>query len=244
MSRSRLDEELVRRGLYASRARARDAILRGTVFINGVKASKPAQGASEADDIATDDAAQHYVSRAALKLTFALDEFDLDVKGALALDLGSSTGGFTQVLLERGASHVTAVDVGHGQMVPELANNPRVALLEGLNARELSAAHLSHHVDLIVCDVSFISLTLALPPALELAAAGAHLVALIKPQFEVGKDGNPHDEAQQQEVCSRIAAFVQEQGWQVLGVKPSPIKGGDGTQEFLLVARLKDEPHS
>lgn len=236
MSRTRLDEELVARGLYASRARARDAVLRGTVFINGVKAAKPAQGVSSQDELVTDDAAQRYVSRAALKLTFALDSFEIDVKGRHALDLGSSTGGFTQVLLERGVAQVTAIDVGHGQMAEEVARDPRVTLHEGLNARELTPAHLAHAVDLIVCDVSFISLTLALPPALALAGKGATLIALVKPQFEVGKGGNPHDEVQQNDVCERIKAFVTGQGWQVTGVKPSPLKGGDGTQEFLLVA--------
>lgn len=236
MSRSRLDEELVRRGLYQSRARARDAVLRGTITINGVTATKPAQGVSETDAIVITDAAQHYVSRSALKLVFALDDFGIDAKGALALDIGSSTGGFTQVLLERGAEHVTAVDVGHGQMVPQLAGNPRVTLHEGLNARDLAPGHLPHRITLIVCDVSFISLTLALPPALSLAEPGAHLAALIKPQFEVGKGGDPHDEAQQRAVREAVSAFITEQGWQVRGIKPSPLKGGDGTQEFLLVA--------
>lgn len=236
MSRARLDEELVRRGLYASRARARDAVLRGTVFVNGVKAAKPAQGVSADDDIAVDDAAQHYVSRSALKLSFALDEFAVRVQGRQALDIGSSTGGFSQVLLERGAAHVTAIDVGHGQMVPDLATDERMSLHEGLNARDLEPLHLSAPVDLIVCDVSFISLTLALPPALQLAEEGATLVALIKPQFEVGKDGNPHDPDQQEAVCQRIFAFISGQGWTMTGLVPSPIKGGDGTQEFLMVA--------
>ncbi|MBM3520707.1 MAG: TlyA family RNA methyltransferase, partial [Alphaproteobacteria bacterium] len=183
--RLRLDELLVRRGDYASRSRARDAIRRGTVAVDGVPASKPAQSVAADAHIAIADEARAYVSRAALKLAHGLSCFAIAVPGRHALDIGASTGGFTQLLLERGAAHVTAIDVGHGQM---RLTDPRLTLIEGLNARDLEARHLAHPVDLIVCDVSFISLRLALPPALALASPGTHLVALIKPQFEVGPE--------------------------------------------------------
>lgn len=237
MSRQRLDEELVSRGLYASRSRARDAVLRGTVAINGKIASKPSLLVSSSDELTTSDAAQTYVSRAALKLAFALQHFGINPDGLHCLDLGSSTGGFTQVLLQQGASHVTAVDVGHGQMDARIAADPRVTLFEGLNARDLSELHLARKPQLIVCDVSFISLKLALPPALSLAERGVHLLALIKPQFEVGKGRNPHDESEQQRVCDEVKAFLVASGWEVLGLASSPVKGGDGTQEFLVAAR-------
>ncbi len=242
MSRTRLDDELVRRGLYASRARARDAVLRGTVLINGTPATKPAQGVDATTDITLQDAAQHYVSRAALKLLHALQHFGLPVAGLRALDVGASTGGFTQVLLEQGASHVTAIDVGHGQMAPQLAADPRVTLLEGLNARDITPAHVEGPVEVIVCDVSFISLALALPKALALAQPGAHLVALIKPQFEVGKDklgkgGIVTEPAEHERVCGGVAAFVEASSWRVVGLEPSPLVGGDGNREFLIAAR-------
>lgn len=236
MSRTRLDEELVRRGLYASRARARDAVLRGTVLVNGRPAGKPAQPVTATDEIASADAAQPYVSRAALKLLHALDHFGIDPRGLACLDIGSSTGGFTQLLLERGASHVTAVDVGHAQMQPSLAADVRVNLHEGVNARDLDRSIIASPPQLIVCDVSFISLRLALPKALDLAGAGAVLIALIKPQFEVGKGVNPHDEAEQARVCDEISRFILESGWAVTGLVPSPLKGGDGTQEYLIAA--------
>ncbi len=241
MSRTRLDEELVRRGIYPTRARARDAVLRGTVEVNGVVAAKPAQGIAASDKIAIDDAAQPYVSRAALKLKHALKQFHIEARGKRCLDLGSSTGGFTQVLLEQGAAHVTAIDVGHGQMHASLVGDPRVTLHEGLNARDIQLDHIGRPIEIIVCDVSFISLLLALPPALAMMEPGSTLVALIKPQFEVGKGRNPHDEAQQRDVCERVQTFLSSMGWKVLGVTPSPVRGGDGTQEFL-VAASKTKP--
>lgn len=237
--KQRLDEMLVARGLYSSRSRARDAILRGTVQIDGETVAKSGRFVGPNNRVTTSDAAQHYVSRAALKLKHGLGHFGIIAAGAHALDIGCSTGGFTQVLLEDGAAHVTAIDVGHGQM---MIDDPRVTLIEGLNARDLERQHFSHAIDLIVCDVSFISLTLALPPALELAESGAHLLALIKPQFEVGREGlgkgglvvNAADHAR---VCEEIAAFLRQSGWTVLGVEPSPIEGGDGNREFLIAAR-------
>lgn len=242
MNRRRLDDELVRRGLYASRARARDAILRGTVTVAGAPAKKPAQSVTEDDAIVLADEAQAYVSRAALKLKHGLAAFAIMAQGRSALDLGSSTGGFTQVLLEEGAVHVTAIDVGHGQMAPQLAADPRVRLIEGLNARDLAAEHLQCPVDLVVCDVSFISLKLALPRALDLAQSGADLVALVKPQFEagreaVGKGGLVTDPAEHERVCREIAEFLEGRGWTVRGLEPSPVAGGDGNREFLIAAR-------
>ena len=237
--RQRLDEALVARGLYPSRSRARDAVLRGTVHVNGETAAKPAQMIAGNAAITLSDEAQPYVSRAALKLKHALRHFGLSASGAKALDIGASTGGFTQVLLEEGAAHVTAIDVGHGQMMIE---DKRLTLIEGLNARDLAQQHLAYPVDFVVCDVSFISLQLALPPALGLAEEGAHLVALIKPQFEVGRDGLGKgglvtDETSQARVCAEIAELLQRHGWTVLGLTLSPLAGGDGNREFLIAAR-------
>ena len=238
-ARYRLDEFLVAKGLYSSRSRARDAVLRGTVYVNGEKAAKPAQMVLPDAAIMLDDAARRYVSRAALKLKHGLAHFGISAKGRCALDIGASTGGFTQVLLAEGAAHVTAIDVGHGQM---MIQDKRVTLIEGLNARDLTRGHLDHSVDLIVCDVSFISLKLALPPALDLAEEGANLIALIKPQFEVGrhglgKGGLVTDPALHERVCAEIAEFVSRLGWRILGISPSPLEGGDGNKEFLLAAR-------
>lgn len=238
-TRQRLDEALVARGLYPSRSRARDAVLRGTVSIDGKKAAKPSQTVGANNVLTIDDEAQAYVSRAALKLKHGLVQFEVAVAGRNALDIGASTGGFTQVLLEEGASHVTAIDVGHGQMKLE---DPRIVVIEGLNARDLSAEHLAHPVQIVVCDVSFISLKLALPPALELAEEGSVLVALIKPQFEagresLGKGGIVTDPLEHERVCTEITSFLQGQGWRVLGVTESPVEGGDGNREFLVGAR-------
>ncbi len=182
-----------------------------------------------------------YVSRAALKLRHALEVFGLDPAGAVALDLGASTGGFSQVLLEAGAAEVWAVDVGHGQLAPALRADPRLHAIEGLNARALTAAHVPPP-GWIVADLSFISLAKALPPALELARPGAVLVALVKPQFEVGpaqvgKGGIVRDPAAHEAVRASVRRFLQASGWTVLGETESPITGGDGNAEFLIAAR-------
>lgn len=237
-TKERLDEALVSRGFCPSRSRARDAVLRGTVQIDGVAAVKPSQAVGPHSVITMDDEAQHYVSRAALKLKHGLQQFAVDARGKVCLDIGASTGGFTQVLLEQGAAHVTAIDVGHGQMKLE---DPRLTLIEGLNARDLSTDHLPHPISLIVCDVSFISLRLALPPALDLAEEGATLVALIKPQFEagreaLGKGGIVADPLDHERVCWEIAEFLKQQGWRVQGLTASPVEGGDGNREFLIAA--------
>jgi 23S rRNA (cytidine1920-2'-O)/16S rRNA (cytidine1409-2'-O)-methyltransferase len=238
----RLDQFLVDRGYFATRARARDAILRGAVSIGGRSALKPSQNVEGEVDISVNDAASGYVSRAALKLIHALDHFGIDAAVDLALDLGASTGGFTQVLLERGAKRVVAVDVGHGQLAASLKADPRLLLIERLNARDLTWAYLPARPELVTCDVSFISLTLALPPALRLAAPGARLIALIKPQFDAGRgfldnSGVVTDKSIHMMVCAHISDWiVSQKPWRVLGVTHSPILGGDGNREFLLAA--------
>ncbi len=238
MSKLRLDEALVARGLYTSRARARDAVLRGTVLVNGEPARKPSQNIYPEQELRVADQAQAYVSRAALKLIAALDHFEIPVAKRVALDIGASTGGFTQVLLERDARLVIAIEVGHGQM---MLQDERIRLHEGVNARDLTRDEVPEDVSLVLVDVSFIPLHIALMPALDLVAEGAHLVALIKPQFEVGREGIGKgglvkDEAAHEKVCADVSAFVEAQGWRVLGVIPSPIDGGDGNAEFLLAA--------
>jgi 23S rRNA (cytidine1920-2'-O)/16S rRNA (cytidine1409-2'-O)-methyltransferase len=239
----RLDQLLVAHGEFDSRSRARDAIDRGTVKVAGAVAIKAGQMVDEAAEIAVDDPAQAYVSRAALKLIAALDHFELSPAGLDCLDVGASTGGFTQVLLERGAKHVTAIDVGHAQLDHRLRDDPRITNLEGLNARELTQGDLPAPAQAIVSDVSFISLRLALLPALELAAPGAWVVTLVKPQFEAGRDGVGKrgmlkDPLQGPKIAEDIEAWLNSLGgWQSLGVIPSPITGGDGNHEFLLAGR-------
>jgi 23S rRNA (cytidine1920-2'-O)/16S rRNA (cytidine1409-2'-O)-methyltransferase len=237
----RLDELLVLRGLYASRSRARDAVARGAVTVDGAIVAKAGQSVPAGSDIQIDDPARHYVSRAALKLIAGLDHFRFDPAGKVALDVGASTGGFTEVLLERGAARVIAIDVGHGQMAPRLRADPRVTSIEGLNARDLTAAHLGgERPDLVVADVSFISLTLALPPALDLAAPGAKAVLLVKPQFEagraaIGKGGMLKRTGEAEEIAERLRAWLDAlPGWRALGIAASPVEGGDGNREFLL----------
>jgi 23S rRNA (cytidine1920-2'-O)/16S rRNA (cytidine1409-2'-O)-methyltransferase len=241
VTRHRLDELLVQRGLYSSRSRARDAITRGTVTVDGVVAAKPAQNTNPESRIEILDEARAYVSRSALKLKSGINVFNISVKGLNCLDIGASTGGFTQVLLEQGAAHVTAIDVGHGQFDAALKNDPRVTSMEGLNARDLTAAYLKHKIDLIVCDVSFISLKLALPKALALVESGAQLLALIKPQFEVGRDaigrgGIVSDPLEHERVCNEISEFLIANNWKVIGLTPSCLEGGDGNREFLIAA--------
>ena len=239
----RLDQALVERGLAPTRARARDAILRGHVTVAGRRAQKPAQSVADGTDIALDDPAAGFVARSALKLIAALDHFGFSPAGLAALDIGASTGGFTQVLLSRGARHVLAVDVGHGQLDPALAHDPRVTSREGLNARDLTAADIAVLPQAIVADVSFVSLKLALPPALALAAPGAWAVFLVKPQFEagpaaLGKGGIVRDPALAERTAQDIAAWLEgRDGWRAIGLIASPIEGGDGNREYLLGAR-------
>lgn len=245
LRRERLDLLLVDRGLYASRSRARDAILRGTVTVNGRVAAKPGEIVCRDDRIEIADPAAGYVSRAALKLLSALDFFSMLPKGLTALDIGASTGGFTQVLLERGADRVIALDVGHGQLDAALAADPRVTSIEGLNARDLTFADLGFVApEMIVCDVSFISLTLALPAALALAAPGAKGVFLVKPQFEAGREavgkGGIVDSATGEQVAGSLRRWLDSQpGWRAIGLVASPIEGGDGNREFLLAGEKR-----
>ncbi len=236
----RLDQLLVSLGLFASRSRARDAVQRGTVKVGGKVVTKAGALFGEDAAIEIDDPAQEYVSRAALKLATALDHFKLDPSGHHCVDVGASTGGFTEVLLARGATHVTAIDVGHGQMHPRISNDPRVTNTEGLNARHLTSEDIGHPITFIVSDVSFISLKLALAPALDLAEAGAIAALLVKPQFEAGRDaigkgGLLKDPSTAPDVAAEVERwFVEDMGWNSFGLIPSPIAGGDGNLEFLL----------
>jgi len=243
--RLRLDQLLVERGLFASRARARDAITRGTVGVDGHAAAKPGQMVRHDAALDVTDRARSYVSRAALKLIHGLDHFAMSPAGNVALDIGASTGGFTQVLLERGAAHVYAIDVGHGQMDPRVAHDPRVTAIEGLNAREITPSDLDAMApQFLVCDVSFISLRLALPAALALAAPEAKGLFLVKPQFEagranIGKNGIVADDVADK-VASEVARWLDEEtGWRLIGLAPSPIEGGDGNREFLMAAERR-----
>lgn len=238
----RLDKALLARGLVPSRSRARDLIMRGAVSVGGAVTMKP--GAVVAEDASIELAeAADYVSRGALKLEAALDAFGFDTKGRMALDVGASTGGFTEVLLARGAAHVFAVDVGHGQLHPRLAADPRVTSLEGQDVRGLTAQEIPQPVSAIVADVSFISLEKALPAALAFAAPGCWLVALVKPQFEagraaIGKGGLVREASVREAQAEKIAAWVNElSGWRITGLIPSPVTGGSGNEEFLLGAQ-------
>ncbi|WP_313524925.1 TlyA family RNA methyltransferase [Shinella sp.] len=240
----RLDQLLLNAGLVASRSRARDAISRGTVRVNGRTVTKPSSTFPANVKIEIDDPAQAYVSRAALKLKAALDEFGLDPAGLDCLDIGASTGGFTDVLLERGANHVIAVDVGHDQLHPRLREDERITNYEGLNARVLDEDHLEdREIGVVVSDVSFISLKLALPPALGFAEPGAFCVLLVKPQFEAGREaiskaGLLKDPDSAPAVAAELERWlIEDMGWQSLGLIPSPIAGGDGNVEFLLGGR-------
>lgn len=243
LSRVRLDTLVSDRGLAASRARARDAILRGHVKVDGQIVTKPSLNVPPESEITLDDPAADYVSRAGLKLEAALDHFAFPVAGRTALDLGASTGGFTEALLRRDVAHVVAIDVGHGQMHPRVGADNRVTVIEGLNARDLTRLDLNgHRFDLLVADVSFISLRLALPPALELAESGTSAVILVKPQFEAGreaiaKNGLLRDPDSAPLVAEALRDWLAAQpGWRVIGLIPSPIAGGDGNHEFLLAA--------
>jgi 23S rRNA (cytidine1920-2'-O)/16S rRNA (cytidine1409-2'-O)-methyltransferase len=239
----RADQLLVERGLAESRAKAQALILAGRVFAGERRLEKA--GMQLAGDAAVEVRGRDHpwVSRGGVKLAHALDHFAIDASDRVALDIGASTGGFTEVLLARGARRVYAVDVGHGQLSWKLRRDRRVVLRERINARHLGRAEIPEPIDIIACDASFIGLAALLPAPLSLAAAEAVLVALIKPQFEagrqhVGKGGIVRDPAVQQAVCARIAGWVAEQpGWTVAGIADSPIRGADGNREFLLCAR-------
>lgn len=240
--RERLDVALVRRGLAVSRSQARDFITRGVVSVRGETALKPGVLVSPVDEIAVAPGEGAWVSRGALKLSAALDAFHFDPSQRVAVDVGASTGGFTQVLLSRGATRVYAVDVGHGQLHASIAADARVVSLENTDARTLTDARIPGRIDAIVADVSFISLTKALPAVLELAGDGCWLVALVKPQFEagreaIGKGGIVREAADRERALAHVRDWMARQPhWRVAGVIPSPIAGGSGNQEFLLGA--------
>jgi 23S rRNA (cytidine1920-2'-O)/16S rRNA (cytidine1409-2'-O)-methyltransferase len=239
-TRKRADVLLVERGLFDSRTRAQAAIAAGLVTADGVVLRKPSD--SVAPDARLEASDHPWVSRGALKLIAALDRFGFDPAGRVCLDVGASTGGFTEVLLARGARRVHAVDVGRGQLHARLRGHPGVASLEETNIRTLDPARLGDLPDLATVDVSFISLKLVLPALDRLLRRPAQLVALIKPQFEAGrthlKKGIVRDTGVHAAVCDDIAAFARSLGWEVMCVIPSPIKGGEGNKEFLMGAQI------
>ncbi len=241
--KQRIDVALVARGLAESRARAQALIRAGAVF-SGTRRLDWASIAIGPDEVLEVRGAAHpWVSRGGVKLAYALDRFAIDPAGLTVLDVGASTGGFTDVVLSRGATKVYAVDSGQGQLAERLRVDPRVVVLEKTNARHLTRTHIPDAIGLIVCDASFIGLATILPAPLALARPGAALVALIKPQFEVGpgrvgKGGIVRDPVLHDEVCGRIAAWLEGRQWDVLGLTPSPIEGADGNREFLIAARF------
>ncbi|CAA7626670.1 putative rRNA methyltransferase YqxC [Candidatus Terasakiella magnetica] len=242
----RVDQLLVDRGLVESRSRAQALIMAGLVYCGDRRIDKP--GTALAEDCALSLKGQDHpwVSRGGLKLAKALDSFAIDAKDKVAIDVGASTGGFTDVLLTHGAARVYAVDVGHGQLAWKLRSDSRVVVLERTNARHLTDAQIPEPADMVVCDASFIGLETVLPAAMALTRPGAVLVALIKPQFEVGKGrvgkgGVVREPELHQEVCERIRAWLGAQlGWRVEGVVESPILGPEGNKEFLIVGWRDD----
>lgn len=241
MAKLRADQMLVEQGLAESRTRAQALIMAGLVFAGDRKIDKPGQ-ALAGDAVLEVRGRDHpWVSRGGIKLAHGLDHFGWDVEGAVAIDVGSSTGGFTDVLLSRGAARVYAVDSGTNQLAWKLRQDPRVIVHEQTSARILTPAHIPEPVDLIVCDASFIGLAKVLEVPMGFARPGARLLALIKPQFEagreeVGKGGVVRDPAVHARVCAEVAAWLDAQGWPVLGVTQSPITGPEGNVEFLIAA--------
>lgn len=240
--RQRLDQLLVARDLASTRSRARDLILAGAVSVDGQIVTKPGEQVNEDQSLSVDEDARPYVSRSGVKLAAALDAFGFSAQDRTTLDLGASTGGFTHVLLDRGAVRVFAVEVGRSQLHPTLLRDPRVVSLEGRDARDLDANIINEPITAVVADLSFISLTLALPAALDLTVPGAWLVALIKPQFELeqsalGKGGVVRDEAARERAVQKIRDWMSAQkGWRIAGVILSPIEGAKGNQEYLIGA--------
>jgi len=242
----RADVFLVNQGLAATRSEAQAAIRAGRVSADGEQIKKAAQKLQSNMSISYQPA-HPYVSRGGVKLAAALDHFALSPETRICLDIGASTGGFTQVLLERRASRVYAVDVGHGQLHAKIKADRRVIPLEGLNARELTSAKVPEPPQAIVADVSFISLKQALPPALALASRDAWAVLLVKPQFELGRWGTSRagivkDKSLRETALAEVTDWVKGQGWHVIGSMDSPITGGDGNQEYLLAAARGEAP--
>lgn len=244
MARTRLDVALVERGLAETRAAAQRLIMAGLVFSNDRRLDKAGHGVDGDAPLEVRGQPHPYVSRGGLKLEKALDHFAIPVEGRTALDVGSSTGGFTDCLLQRGAAKVYAVDVGTNQLAWKLRRDARVVSMEKTNMRDVSRLQIPEPIDLIVCDASFIGLRIVLPAALALAAPGGHLAALIKPQFEVGKGcvgkgGIVREPELHREVCDAIADWLSAQpGWRVLGLTESPITGAEGNREFLIAGRF------
>lgn len=241
--KKRLDQILVDRGLAESRSRAQALIMAGKVYSETKRLDKAGQAVGE--DIALEVKGQDHpwVSRGGVKLASGLAYFGIDPTAAVCIDVGASTGGFTNVLLHHGAARVYAVDVGHGQLAWSLRTDPKVVVMEKTNARHLSAVNIPEPIDFVVCDASFISLKIVLPAALSLTRPGAHLLALIKPQFEagreaVGKKGVVRDPAVHAQICDDMAAWIgQQQGWQLIGIHESPLPGPEGNIEFLMAAQ-------
>jgi 23S rRNA (cytidine1920-2'-O)/16S rRNA (cytidine1409-2'-O)-methyltransferase len=244
MAKARADQMLVDRGLAESRTRAQALIMAGLVFAGDRRVEKPGQTLGLDATLTVKGRDHPYVSRGGIKLAHGLDHFGWEVADAVAIDVGSSTGGFTDVLLQRGARCVYAVDSGTNQLAWSIRQDPRVVVHERTSARALTAEHVPEPVDLVVCDASFISLAKVLERPLSFAKAGARLLALVKPQFEagraeVGKGGVVRDPAVHDRVCAEAAGWVATQGWDAVGVTRSPITGPEGNVEFLLAAVRK-----
>jgi 23S rRNA (cytidine1920-2'-O)/16S rRNA (cytidine1409-2'-O)-methyltransferase len=243
MAKQRADLMLVNAGLVESRTKAQALIMAGLVYAGTARVTKPGDLLPESAELSVKGQDHPWVSRGGIKLAHGLGHFRLDPAGRIGLDIGASTGGFTDVLLTQGAAKVYAVDVGHGQLAWKLRSDSRVTVLEKTNARHLTAAIIPEPIGALVCDASFIGLQTVLPAGVALCAPGAFAVALIKPQFEagpsqVGKGGVVRDPEIHHEVCARIEGwFAALPGWSVLGITPSPIKGPEGNVEFLIAAR-------
>lgn len=240
-AKRRIDQLLVEQGLAESRARAQALVMAGLVFVGDARVDKPGQQIRADAGIEVRGRDHPWVGRGGVKLAHAIAHFALDPAGAVAMDIGSSTGGFTEVLLEHGAAHVFAVDVGTNQLAWKLRQDPRVTVLEQTNARALTASIIDRPCDWVVCDASFIGLAKVLEVPLRLAAPRCTLVALIKPQFEVrreevGKGGIVRDPTLHQRVCSEVRDWLENEGWRILGVTESPITGSEGNVEFLIAA--------
>lgn len=241
MAKLRADQLLLARGLAESRTRAQALILAGNVFAGDRRVAKPGDLLAEDTALTVKGRDHPWVSRGGIKLDHGLAHFGFDLAGAVALDIGSSTGGFTDVLLTRGAEKVYAIDVGTNQLAWKLRSDDRVIVHEQTNARELTEEVVPEPIDIVVCDASFISLAKVLDKAIDFVRPGGKLVALVKPQFEagreeVGKGGVVRDPAVHERVCKAAAVWVESRGWRVVGVEPSPITGPEGNVEFLLGA--------
>ena len=243
MAKMRADQLVVERGLADSRTKAQALIIAGSIFTGEQRIDKPGQMVGGDIPLELRGAGLPYVSRGGFKLAHGLEHFGFDPSGVIAIDIGASTGGFTDVLLQRGAARVYAVDVGRGQLDWRLRNDPRVVVLEKTNARHLTSEKIGVAIDLVVCDASFISLRTALPASLDMVKESGWVIALIKPQFEVGKGevgkgGVIREEALHRRVCDEIEAWLSHDlGWSVQGITPSPILGPKGNREFLIAAQ-------